>query len=70
VKLNIEQDYVVFKHIGHVKNIPNTYGKLWEAFDQEGYRIKKGMPEMEIVSSMFGKEETADYEMEIWVPIE
>jgi hypothetical protein len=26
---------------------------------------------MEIVSStMFGKEESADYEMEIWVPIE
>ncbi|NHM30815.1 GyrI-like domain-containing protein [Neobacillus terrae] len=65
------QKYVVYKHIGHVKNIPNSYGKLWKVFDQEGYRIREGMPEIEIVeSNMFGKEETDEYVMEIWIPVE
>ncbi|WP_190238723.1 GyrI-like domain-containing protein, partial [Salipaludibacillus neizhouensis] len=63
--------YVVFKHIGHVKEIPNTYGELWKIFDKEGYRIKEGMPEIEIVdTNMYGKEETDEYEMEIWIPVE
>ncbi|MBU8880890.1 GyrI-like domain-containing protein [Bacillus sp. FJAT-29790] len=64
------QKYVVFKH-GHVKEIPNTYGELWKKFDKEGYRIKEGMPEIEIVdTNMYGKEETDEYEMEIWIPVE
>lgn len=65
------QKYVVFKHIGHAKEIPNTYRELWKVFDKKGYKIKKGMPEIEIVKTiMFGKEETDEYEMEIWIPIE
>lgn len=65
------QKYVVFKHIGKAREIPNTYGNLWKTFDQEGYRIKPGMPEIEIVETrMFGKEETNKYEMEIWIPVE
>jgi AraC family transcriptional regulator len=63
--------YVVFKHIGPTKGIPNTYGELWTVFDKEGYTIKEGMPEIEIVkTNMFGKEETDEYEMEIWVPVQ
>lgn len=66
-----EQTYAVFKHKGHAKEIPNTYGELWKVFDQDGLKIKKGMPEIESVESrFFGKEDTEDYEMEIWVPIE
>jgi AraC family transcriptional regulator len=66
-----EQLYVVFKHIGNVKEIPSTYWTLWEVFDKEGYKIKEGMPEIEIVKrNMFGKEETDEYEMEIWIPVE
>jgi AraC family transcriptional regulator len=66
-----EQTYAVFKHKGPAAEIPNTYGKLWETFDREGYSIKKGMPEIEVVEArMFGLEETAQYEMEIWVPVE
>lgn len=65
------QKYVVFKHIGHDKKIPNTYSRIWKIFDKEGYIIKEGMPEIEIVKTdMFGKEETDEYEMEIWIPVE
>ncbi|MFD2447000.1 GyrI-like domain-containing protein [Bacillus sp. CGMCC 1.16607] len=65
-----EQKYVVFKHVGPSKGISNTYGELWKVFDKEGYTIKEGMPEIEIVkTTMFGKEETDEYEMEIWIPI-
>ncbi|MET0786484.1 MAG: GyrI-like domain-containing protein [Paenisporosarcina sp.] len=65
-----QQKYVVFKHIGPSKGISSTYGKLWQLFDNEGYTIKEGMPEIEIVkTNMFGKEETNEYEMEIWVPV-
>ncbi|WP_423410122.1 GyrI-like domain-containing protein [Heyndrickxia sp. MSNUG] len=63
--------YVVFKHTGPSAEIPSTYGKLWETFDREGYKIMKGMPEIEVVEAgMFGKEDLAEYEMEIWVPVE
>ncbi|MCU6792538.1 GyrI-like domain-containing protein [Paenibacillus sp. WQ 127069] len=66
-----KQKYVVFKHIGPSNEIPNTYGELWKVFDKEGYKIKVGMPEIEIVkTSMFRKEETAEYEMEIWLPVQ
>jgi AraC family transcriptional regulator len=66
-----EQKYVVFHHIGPSAEIPNTYGELWRVFDQEGYRIKEGMPEIEVVkAAMFGKEVTEEYQMEIWIPIE
>ncbi|MFD2043821.1 GyrI-like domain-containing protein [Ornithinibacillus salinisoli] len=66
-----KQKYVVFKHVGPSKEIPNTYGELWMVFDKEGYTIKEGMPEIEIVKAdMFGKEETNEYEMEIWIPVE
>ncbi len=65
------QKYVVFKHIGHSKEIPNTYALLWDTFDNEGYKMKEGMPEIEIVhANMYGKEETNEYEMEIWIPVE
>jgi AraC family transcriptional regulator len=65
------QKYVVFTHIGPAKAIPNTYGEIWKVFDQEGYSIKAGMPEIEIVElNMFGKEEDDDYEMEIWIPVQ
>ncbi|WP_018930530.1 GyrI-like domain-containing protein [Gracilibacillus lacisalsi] len=65
------QKYVVFNHIGHAKEIPNSYRKLWNIFEEQGYHIKKGMPEIEMVATnMFGKEETNEYEMEIWIPIE
>ncbi|MGD6879898.1 GyrI-like domain-containing protein [Bacillus infantis] len=66
-----EQKYVVFKHIGPSKKIPNTYGNLWRVFDEGGYRIKEGMPEIEILTvNMIGKEESEQYEMEIWVPVQ
>ncbi|NQX66945.1 GyrI-like domain-containing protein [Paenibacillus alba] len=66
-----KQKYVVFKHFGPSNEIPNTYGELWKVFDRGGYKIKVGMPEIEIVkSNMFGKEETAEYEMEIWLPVQ
>lgn len=65
-----QQKYVVFNHIGPSKEISNTYGELWKIFDGEGYTIKEGMPEIEIVkTNMFGKEETFEYEMEIWIPV-
>ncbi|MGG4478739.1 GyrI-like domain-containing protein [Paenibacillus illinoisensis] len=65
-----QQKYVVFNHIGPSTEIPNTYGELWKVFDREGYTIKEGMPEIEIVqTNMFGKEETFEYEMEIWIPV-
>jgi AraC family transcriptional regulator len=65
-----EQKYAVFTHVGPAKNIPATYGNVWEVFDREGFQIKQGMPEIEIVKShLFGKEEMDDYEMEIWIPI-
>ena len=66
-----EQKYVVFKHIGPSNKIPNTYWKLWRVFDEEGYMIKEGMPEIEVVKvDMVGKEESEEYEMEIWVPVQ
>ncbi|OCA88218.1 transcriptional regulator [Bacillus sp. FJAT-27225] len=66
-----EQKYVVFTHIGPSNNIPNTYGELWRIFDEEGYTIKEGMPEIEIVkTAMVGKEESHEYEMEIWIPVQ
>lgn len=66
-----EQKYVVFTHSGQADLIPVTYGELWKEFDRKGYRIKAGMPEIEIVrTNLFGKEKCDDYEMEIWVPIE
>lgn len=65
-----EQEYAVFKHIGAAKTIPNTYFKLWHTFSIEGYQIKKGMPEIEVVSAdMYGLEEDDSYEMEIWIPL-
>ncbi|BAC13193.1 transcriptional regulator (AraC/XylS family) (partial) [Oceanobacillus iheyensis HTE831] len=65
-----EQKYVVFKHIGSSKTIPSTYEKIWSVFDKEGYSIKEGMPEIEVVSTdMFGKEETKEYEMEVSIPV-
>ncbi|MHC0035291.1 GyrI-like domain-containing protein [Pseudoneobacillus sp. C159] len=65
------QKYVVFKHIGPTYEIPHTYCKLWKKFDEEGFRIKEGMPEIEIVKTdMFGKEDKNQYEMEIWIPVE
>jgi AraC family transcriptional regulator len=65
------QKYVVFKHIGPAKEIPNTYGEIWQIFDQKGYSIKPGMPEIERVElTMFGKEEKDEYEMEILIPVE
>ncbi|RLQ94625.1 GyrI-like domain-containing protein [Falsibacillus albus] len=64
------QKYVVFKHLGPAKSIPHTYRKLWDVFDKQGYAIKEGVPEIEIVkTNLFGKEETDEYEMEIWVPV-
>lgn len=66
-----ENKYVVFKHRGQAKNIPATYGEIWRVFDRNGYSIKAGMPEIEIVrTDLFGKEECDDYEMEIWIPVE
>ncbi|MGE7978345.1 GyrI-like domain-containing protein [Psychrobacillus sp. NPDC093200] len=66
-----QQKYVVFKHIGPSNGISNTYQELWQVFDNEGYTIKEGMPEIEIVkTNMFGKEKTGEYEMEIWVPVQ
>jgi AraC family transcriptional regulator len=66
-----EQKYVVFKHIGPSKKIPNTYWELWKVFDEEGYTIKEGLPEIEIVkTNMIGKEESEEYEMEIWIPVQ
>ncbi|SEH46971.1 AraC family transcriptional regulator [Halobacillus karajensis] len=66
-----KQKYVVFKHIGPSQKIPYTYEEIWRMFDQEGYRIKKGLPEIEIVyTDKFGKEDTNEYEMEIWIPVE
>lgn len=60
----------MFKHTGPSKRIPYTYGEIWRVFDKEGYTIKEGMPEIEIVNTdMFGKEETKEYEMEIWIPV-
>lgn len=65
-----QQKYVVFNHIGPSKEISNTYKELWKVFDREGYTIKEGMPEIEIVkTNMFGKEETLEYEMGIWIPV-
>ncbi|MEH7884383.1 hypothetical protein V7654_08655 [Bacillus sp. JJ1609] len=53
------------------RQTPITYGKLWETFDREGYKNKKGMAEIEVVEAgMFGKEDLPEYEMEIWVPVE
>jgi AraC family transcriptional regulator len=66
-----EQNYVVFTHRGQAKNIPATYGEVWSVFDRNGYCMKEGMPEIEIVrTDLFGKEEYYDYEMEIWIPVE
>ncbi|SEH47074.1 AraC family transcriptional regulator [Halobacillus karajensis] len=66
-----KQKYVVFNHIAPSKKIPYTYEEIWRVFDKEGYTIKEGMPEIEIVKTeMFGKEETNEYEMEIWIPVE
>jgi AraC family transcriptional regulator len=66
----LAQKYLVFKHTGHVKEIQNTYGRLWKIFDEGGYKIKEGMPEIEIVdANMYGKEETDVYEMEILIPV-
>ncbi|MBW3112267.1 GyrI-like domain-containing protein [Bacillus sp. MCCB 382] len=65
-----KQKYVVFKHIGPSNNIPVTYHKLWKVFDQEGYLIEKGMPEVEVVDGhLFGKEDSDEYEMDIWIPV-
>ncbi|MFS8603341.1 GyrI-like domain-containing protein [Priestia megaterium] len=65
------QRYVVFKHTGPATMIPNTYGKLWDTFDSNGYKIKPGAPEIEIVNSdMAGQEQSPLYEMEIWIPVE
>jgi AraC family transcriptional regulator len=66
-----ENMYVVFAHRGQVKNIPASYEKIWRIFDRNGYSIKAGLPEIEIVqTNLFGKEECEDYEMEIWIPVE
>ncbi|MBN3555684.1 GyrI-like domain-containing protein [Fictibacillus nanhaiensis] len=66
-----EQKYVVFTHRGNTDQIPATYGKIWREFDRKGYRIKAGMPEIESVrTDLFGKEESNEYEMEIWIPVE
>lgn len=33
-------------------------------------KIKEGIPEIEVVNTdKFGKEETNEYEMEIWIPV-
>lgn len=65
-----EQKYVVFKHTGPSNTIPHTYEDVGKVFDKEGYSIKEGMTETEIVSTdMFGREETKKYEMEIWIPV-
>jgi len=48
-----------------------TYWKLRETIDSEGYKIKKGNAEIEVVQAkMFGKEELPVYSMEIWVLVE
>ncbi|AZB42058.1 AraC family transcriptional regulator [Bacillus sp. FJAT-42376] len=66
-----EQDYLVFIHKGSADRIPGTYAEIWKTFDDEGYKLKKGAPEIEVVEScMFGKETDAEYEMEIWIPVE
>lgn len=66
-----KQKYVVFKHSGPSNKIANTYGNIWRVFDEEGHIIKEGLPEIEIINTnMFGKEETNEYEMEIWIPVE
>ena len=65
------QTYMIFTHVGPDHKIPSTYANLWRVFDKEGYRIKKGMPELEVVKAeMFGKEETEGYVMDIWIPVE
>ncbi|PFA63362.1 AraC family transcriptional regulator [Bacillus sp. AFS015802] len=65
-----KQKYVVFKHTGPSGNIPETYHKLWKVFDQGGYLIEKGMPEIEVVDAhLFGKEDSNEYEMDIWIPV-
>lgn len=70
VHLFPKQKYVVFKHIGPARNIPVTYHKLWKVFDEEGYLIEKGMPEIEVVNAhLFGKEDSGEYEMDIWIPV-
>jgi AraC family transcriptional regulator len=61
----------VFKHTGLSTEVPSTFDKLWESFDREGYKSKKGMPEIEVVEAgLFGKEDMPEYGMEIWVPVE
>lgn len=66
-----EQKYLVFVHEGSTENVSNTYGKIWDIFDKENYRLKKGAPEIEVVEShMFGKELFEEYRMEIWIPVE
>ena len=71
VHLFPKQKYVVFKHKGPAGNISATYRELWKVFDEEGYLIEKGMPEIEVVAAhLFGKEESDEYEMEIWIPVE
>ncbi|MBN8192924.1 GyrI-like domain-containing protein [Bacillus sp. NTK074B] len=70
VHLFPKQTYVVFKHKGPSRNISATYHKLWKVFDQEGYLIEKGMPEIEVVNvHWLGKEESDEYEMDIWIPV-
>ncbi|RDI39102.1 GyrI-like domain-containing protein [Falsibacillus pallidus] len=63
--------YVVFKHRGSAHEIPETYGEIWGIFDQDGYSITKGIPEIEVVPlQLFGKEYTDEYEMDIWIPVD
>lgn len=66
-----KQEYLLFIHKGPASQIPLTYGRIWNTFDKEGYSIKSGSPEIEVVcSSMFGKEDDPSYEMKIYIPIE
>jgi len=62
--------YAVFTHRGPAHLIPQTYDRIWNTFDEEGFNLLPGGPEIERVSvSLFGKEKADDYEMEIWLPI-